>query len=268
MGSKLLYQGSENAIGDLLLGAHSMYNQRLLGRTVSVMIPKGVRPELKDLYYRCTFLQEVIEVETPNIYIDFCSKNGYDSTFWLQDKNILKNIPFHPLNEWFKYDTKPTISAGYVGFQVASSSFYDRPIITHFKSYLETLHTFNLNPVFFGAKKDEELFNKNYPDVKSTIPDVCWRFGKDSLLQTLANLKTLRGHYAFSSWTAYGAVLQGTPTIELWNDHQWQAYSSVVRTLLGNPIHYSQDSFWGSPSPYPVEVFDYLKKYSDNIYQF
>ena len=268
MTSKLLFQGSEKAIGDLLLNAHSMYNQHLLGRSISVMIPKSVRSELKDLYFRCTFLQDVIEVEEASheIYVDFCSKNKYDTTLWLKDKDILKNIPFHPLNEWFEYNTEPTISSGYVGFQVTSSAFYNRPVITHFKSYLNTLNNFNILPVFFGSKKDEELFEKNYPDVKKTVSDERWRFGKDSLLQTLANLKILRGHYAFSSWTAYGAVLQGTPTIELWNDRQWQSYSSVVRTLLGSPIHYAQDSFWGKPSPYPVEVFDYLKKYSDMIY--
>jgi hypothetical protein len=255
----IAYQGPQYTIGDFFLTTHAMYSHHVRGDKVVVMISPKTKENILDLYKRCNFLKLVeVEDDSTEYFLKLCSLEGYDGATFMST-NMLKGVRFQPLYKWFNNDEKPTIPPGCIGIHITSSTNYDRPTIPFFQSYLNVCKNY---PVcFFGLKSDEDLFIKNYPGIKETVPEELWRFGKDSLLQTLANLGTLRGMICFSSWTAYGSTLQWVPTLELWGDKQWMSFSNIVRTMLGSPIHYSQDSYYAQPLPCLTEVFQYLTNY-------
>jgi len=260
----ILYQGSGGAIGDLLLSSHYMFHQYCLGNKISVTIPENLREELKDLYAKHTFLENIIMLKdiSENPFLEYALKNGYEPSLYIKDVRFLKNAHFHPISEWMPYTCDPTIPAGCIGIHVCSSSNYARPKIPHLQSFIRDDHV-----AFFGTEADEALFNTYYPDIRKTVPDELWRFGKDSLLQTFSNIRVCSGVVAFSSWSAYAAVLQGVPAIELWYLDQWQQYAQLVAQMLGRPVHYVQ-------CPHVMEqlvplkyIFHRLNFYSKALYE-
>lgn len=266
----LIYQGSGGTIGDLLLSSHYMYNQHVLGREVSVVIRKNLRPELKDLYQRHNFLKSIIELDeiSGEPYLQYCREKGYESSQYVVDVKHVIGATYHPMSEWMPYPDQPKIDGkDCIAVHVTSSANYNRPAVPALNKYLEIIRNSGKKPVFLGTDKDEKLFESLYPGVKETVPAEHWRFGKDTILQTFSNLKVVAGAIIFSTGTAYAAALQGTPVLELWNTDQWLTYSSYVRQMLGNPIHYLQDCFWDTPLPHLVtEVFPYLKQMSGSFY--
>ena len=269
----ILYQGSGNTIGDLLFSSHVHYHQHTLGREIHAAIPKSLNPELKHLYAKHNYLKSVVEMDDISTipFLSYCVQNGYESSLHIIDMKFYSNIMFHPLHEWLPYDHKPTIEPGAVGFHVSSSAHYNRPIIPHLETYLIHCWNNNIKTIFMGSTDDEKLFMRSYPwicNYAGFISDECWRFGRDSILQTMANLKTLLGLVVFSSWTGPAATLQGTPTIELWNDGEWQFYSPLVAQMVGKPVHYIQVCYLDKPSQHLTDaIFPKLKQYATNFYQ-
>jgi hypothetical protein len=265
----VLYMGSGGTVGDLLLSSHYMYHQHVLGREVSVAIPKALRNELKDLYKKHTFLKSVVELEDflKEPYLKYCADNGFEHSLHFEDVKFIREVEFHPLRQWFQYSEKPNIEPGCIGIHVTSSTNYDRPKVTHLDIYLSHCWNCGYKVAFLGTQKDEELFNSLYPDVKAKVPENLWRFGKDSLLQTMANLGDMIGLIVFSSWTSYAALLQGVPVIEMFSMHQWQIFSTLINQMMGRPVHYSQVCFWDSPSPWMAsQIFPKLKEYAKAFY--
>ena len=265
----ILYQGSGGTIGDLFLSSHIMYHQHTLGRSISVAIPKSLPITLKDLYYRHNFLKSIIEMDDISTipYLTYCTQNRYESSLHITDLKYIKNV-FHPLHEWFEYNepTKPTIEPECIGFHITSTSNYDRPAIPHLDQYLDKCWSNKIKVVFMGSPKDEKLFNSLYPWAREmSFQNESYRFN-DTLLQTIANIKTMRGMITFSSFSAYIAVLQGVPTIELWCSNQWQMFSRLVAQMIGSPAHYVQCHYLDEPSPYFPEVYVWMKNYATNLY--
>jgi hypothetical protein len=263
-----LYQGSGGTIGDLLLSSHTSYHLSLNNK-ISVAIPKSLRQELKDLYIKHTFLKG-IEILDDNIFFDadkfrnHAAANNATALIYLKDIRFLNDVTFHHLSKWFDLQEKPNLDfSRCIGLQIASSSNWNRPSIPHVKLWLQKMQASNYKPCFLGTKKDEELLLRLYPEIKSwfVFEEDYWRFGKDSILQTMINISAMEGMIVFSSWSAYAAALQGVPVVELWNEKQWQFYSPVVNRMLGGPVHYVAASYKEEPSPYLfTEIFAGLKR--------
>jgi hypothetical protein len=272
MGASILFQGSTGAIGDVFLSSHPMVLQQLQGRKIYVALDKATPESTKDLYRKITFLEGIVELDdfSKENYLRYCQEKKFESCLYLIDIKFILHPAFFPLNRWFKYDFQPTLNPGnYVGFQVTSSTNFDRPAIPHLHLYVENILNFPpYKPVFIGTAKDGELFNKLYPGFreKYQIPDEHWRFGKDTLFQTMSNIKLFSGMVTFSSCSAYIAALQGVPTLEFWNLDQWMVYTALVRKNLGDPVHYVQDFYLDGASPYLIRIFQYLKDISRTFY--
>lgn len=252
--SRVLGQGS-TAIGDLIMSSHVLYDLHTKGHEVSVAIPKETPAHNRELYSKHTYLKNVIEMDDISRvpFLSYCATNGYEPVLHVEATNVYKHVTFHPLKQWFQHDTQSTVSGNkLVGFHVTSSTNFSRPSVPALWVYIEHIINSGHQPVFIGTEKDEALFHELYPGYreKYKVPDEYWRFGKDTVLQTLANVGTFTGMIVFSSWTTHAAVLQGVPTIELWSDVQWQVYNPVVYHMMGCPVHYCQVSCWDSPSPY------------------
>jgi hypothetical protein len=272
MSRPILYQGSTGALGDVFLSSHPMVLQHLAGREIYVALSKATPDIVKDLYKRITFLKSIIILEdfSRENYLKYCLNNNFESCLYVEDIKFILHPAFFPLNRWFKYDFQPTINPGeYIGFQVSSSTNYERPAIPNLHLFVENVLNYPpYKPIFIGTSKDENLFNRLYPGFreKYQISDEQWRFGKDSLFQTMSNIKLFSGMITFSSWSAYVAVLQGVPAIEFWNLDQWMVYTGIVRKNLGDPIHYVQDFYLDGVSPYLIKIFQHLKEISQIFY--
>ncbi len=267
----ILFQGSTGAIGDTFLSAHPMVLQNLAGTKIYVALSKNTPDHIKGLYRRMTMIEGIVELDdfSKESYLQYCQDHNFDSCVYLENIRYILHPAFFPLNRWFKYDFQPTIPYdSYVGFQVASSTHFERPAIPHLHLFVENVINYQWKPVFVGTAKDEELFNKSYPEFreKYQIPDMQWRFGKDSLYETLSNLKLFSGMITFSSWTAYAAALQGVPVLEFWDLSQWMFYTATVRKNLGDPVHYIQDFYLDGASPYMMKIFQSLKEMSRSFY--
>lgn len=275
--SKILFRQSSGPLGDTFFTAHYMVHQKLQGNKVYAAIPTDLNPEIRKLYYNFTFIDGVIELSfflDDNKFLSYCSEMGFLPCRYLLDLEYLKGLIFRPLCgdpfPWFKNDTEPTIdTSNSIGFQIASSQNYDRPRIPNLNAYLDQVKQAGLTPVFFGTKKDEKLFIKNYPAVHALYRenDISWRFGKDTLLQTIANIKNLKGHIVFSSGTSPIAAFYGVPVLELWTREQWQFFSPLAHYMLGSPIHHIMQSYDEYPSPVLIkEIFPRLRKLCDTFY--
>jgi hypothetical protein len=268
----ILYQGSTGAIGDVFLSSHPMMLQHYQGTPIYACLDKNAPEHVKDLYRRVKFLKGIIELEefTRENYIQYCRENNFDQCLYLEDIRYVLQPAFFPLNRWFNYDFQPTLEPGnYFGFQVASSTNYERPAIPHLDVFVEHVINYpSYKAVFIGTSKDEKLFNELYPGFreKYQILDEHWRFGKDSLFQTMSNIRMFSGMVTFSSWTAYAAALQGVPTLEFWSMNQWILYTPMIRKNLGDPVHYVQDFYLDGATPYMVKIFQYLKDLSRSFY--
>jgi len=272
-----LYQGSGGTIGDLLLSSHIMYHMYTKKNKVSVAIPNNLHEELKYLYTRHTFLDDIIEIDQGtftdvNKFIEYAIHNNFEPIIYLDENYIwlLHDIIFHPLFKWFNLIESPILNfKQYVGFHITSSTNWDRYPIPYIKSWIESVLNVNLRPCFIGTKKDEELILKLYPDIKSwySFDEQYWRFGKDSILQTIANISDMYSMIVFSSWSTYAAIFQGIPAVEMWNDKQWQFYSPIVNRMLGGPVHYVPASYKEPPSPFILtEILPGLKRRCQSVH--
>jgi ADP-heptose:LPS heptosyltransferase len=212
-----------------------------------------------------TIIEGIVELEdfSKENYLKYCQEHGFEQCVYLEDIKYILHPAFFPLNRWFKYDFQPTLNPGdYVGFQVASSTNFERPAVPNLHLLIENVINYSpYRPVFIGTAKDEVLFNSLYPGFRERfqIPEEHWRFGKDTLFQTMSNIKLFSGMVTFSSWTAYMAALQGVPTLEFWKMDQWMFFTGLVRKNLGDPVHYVQDFYLDGASPYMMKIFQYLK---------
>ena len=207
--SNYLYQGSGGTIGDLFLFSHCIYHLSLQHK-ISVAISKNLRTELKQLYIRHKFLDKIEELED-DVFCDvdkfkrFAVDKNYIAITYLHDFWFFKDVTFKHLNNWFDLQEKPNADfSNCIGIHIASSSNWDRPSIPFVKTWLRQIREANFKPYFLGTKKDEELLLQLYPEIKSwfTFEEEYWRFGKDSILQTIANISTVQGMLVFSSWSA------------------------------------------------------------------
>jgi hypothetical protein len=267
----ILFQGSTGAIGDTFLSSHPMVLQNHEGAKIYVALDKTTPEYIKDLYRRMTILEGLVEFDdfSKENYLRYCQNNGFNSCVYLENINYILHPAFFPLNRWFKYDFQPTIIPGnYVGFQVASSTNFDRQAIPNLHLFVENVINNSHKPIFIGTLKDESLFNRLYPGFreKYQILDEQWRFGKDSIFQMMSNIKLFLGMITFSSCSAYIAALQGVPTLEFWSLEQWMVYTGIVRKNLGDPIHYVQDFYLDRVSPYLIQIFQHLKNISKKFY--
>jgi ADP-heptose:LPS heptosyltransferase len=203
-------------------------------------------------------------------FLEFCKDKNYEPCRFLMELDYLKDIQFYPMDLWFKDYAQSTIDThGCVGFQIASSSHYDRPAILYINNYLKLVVDAGLKPVFFGIKKDEELFLKHYPNIydKYSSDDHAWRFGKDTLPQIISNIRNLYGHIVFASGTSPIAVFQGVPVLELWGSDQFQFFSPFTHYMCGSPIHHITQAYDAFPNKNLIKaVFPKLKDYCRRLY--
>lgn len=271
--STILFRQSGGPIGDMFFTINYMYHQKQKGNKVIAAIPTDLNQEMRALYNHFNFIDEIIELPfflDDKKFLDFCKSIDYEPCRFLIELDYLKGINFYPMNLWFKEYAQPTIDTkGCVGFQVASSANYDRPKIPHLSSYIVQVIEAGFKPIFFGTKKDEELFIKNYPMPSKMYreDDSSWRFGKDTLLQTISNIKNLYGHIVFSSGTCPIAAFQGVPVLELWGSDQFQFYAPFAHYMMGNPIHHLTQSYDVYPSRNLIKaIFPKLKDYCLKLY--
>lgn len=269
----ICFRQSGGPIGDMLFTAHYMYHQKQMGNLVLSAIPTNLKPEVRDLYRHFGFMDGVLELPfflDDVKFLRFCNESEFKPCRFLIDLDYLKDIKFYPMHLWFSDRTQATIDTnGCIGFQVASCSHYDRPPVLYINNYLKLVEDAGLKPVFFGTLRDEELFRKYYSNIakKYSSNDHAWRFGKDNILQTIANIKNLNGHIVFSSGTSPMAAFQGVPVLELWGSGQFQFYSPFVHYMMGNPIHHITQSYDAFPDKNLIkEIFPRLKYYCRRLY--
>jgi len=195
-----------------------------------------------------------------------------DSYIYLKSIEYIRDIKFYKLNEWFQNPIKPTFdTTNCIGIQLTSTTWQrQRPPIVHWNMFSEIIKNSKLQPFFHGSILDGEKILSIYPNAKELCKDEkYWRFGKDDILQTIANLQNCFAAISIGSWSAHPAVLQGVPTLDLWPPESWQFFSPMVRHLIGNPIHYLQDSILAIPSPFLLtECLPYLRSLAKVLYNF
>jgi hypothetical protein len=272
----IMYRGSSGTIGDMFFTSHYMYHQSLR-RKVIVVLPAELNPYILSLYSpeHQPWIDHIVfmpahDFQDDRKYLKLCEDNDCESNRYMLDLGILKDVTFHPLSEWFHYSDEPTFdSKGYIGLQIMSSGNWVRPRIPHIDTYIGLIKGAGYRIALMGGAGDKDNFMKEYPQAGEWVKgDIyAWRFGRDSVLQTMANIKGMVGVLAFSSWTAYVAVLQGVPAMELWARDQWQFFSVLAYRMLGSPIHYLQDAFDTAPTPYLMsDIIPALKRYRKAIY--
>jgi ADP-heptose:LPS heptosyltransferase len=249
--NKILCQGSNNTIGDFFFTAAPLAHLKSLDPDYIIDVALCPSSKTDYLYQPCKFLNTIVKLEdiSDESIVDYATKNGYTAvSLFLKNFLMLKNIQFHALKTWYKTEIlpAPNIPPGrYTLVHVTSSANYARPRIPHLSLYLSYITESGIQPLFIGTSQDEELFKQLYPDCvyfTSLSPKLC-RFGKDSVFQTISNISMCESALVFSSWSAYAAVLQGVPTLELWTEQQHNLYNPVVRLMLGNPIHLVQNRY-------------------------
>lgn len=251
-----------------------MFHQKIsAGAEVEVALPKDLPPEIFDLYRHHRFLDgiHILESIADQDILSYSISRGFSEvSFFLKTAFHWRGIGFYKLSEWFHNPCEPQIEPGGIGIHWGSSAHWSRPAIPHWRIYLDLIRSSGRRPVFLGGASDEEQMISKYPGIR----DYCsgeedWRFGRDPILQTMANIGELDGMISFSSWTAYAAVLQGVPALELWDRTQWLVYTSVTRVMLGNPAHYLQDAYDSPPCPGLLSVcFEQGRKLASLLYDF
>jgi hypothetical protein len=273
--TKILCQGSNNTIGDFFFSAVPLAHIKSIEPdcVIDVILTKESKTDY--LYEQCRFLNSIIKLDDASdksVY-EYGSKNAYTSvSLLLKSSHLLKNIQFHALRTWFKTENlpPPNIPQGrYTLVHVTSSTNYSRPRIPFLSSFLSYITESGIQPLFIGTKQDEELFKQSYPDCTyfNNLDPSLLRFGLDNVFQTMANIARCESALVFSSWSAYAAVLQGVPTIELWNYEQHNFFNPYVKLMLGNPVHLLQDRFDIAPSPFLFsQCLPLMKNYAQLVY--
>lgn len=249
---KFMIQGSGGTIGDIFLSSHPVFNHyRREPFEVHVAIPKTVDDSIRDIYRRHKFLSGIHELDDIREGITpYCQENGFIPILFLHawGSPFYTNVTFNSLDLWFDKPDEPTVTQNNtIIFHVSSSANFERPKIPFFEHYLNYVIQSGFFPVFIGTEKDEKSFVTNYPNIRSIIPDELWRFGKDTVQQTMSNISRSEGCIAFSSWSSIYAALCKKPVIEIWNFEQWLFYNNIVKYLIGSPIHMYQNSYMTEP---------------------
>jgi len=248
----IIYQGSGGTIGDIFFSSLPMFHQHKMGRKIYVALPRSLKPFIRELYDCHTFLDGIIEMDDiqESNFLKEAAKLDMEPCLFIKSIQFIKDAKFYKLSEWFNNPKQPTFdSNNCIAIQIVSTSFRERPKIKHWDKYEHMIKQSKLQPFFHGTKEDEIKILEEYPGIRDMCKDEYWRFGKDDVLQTIANIKNCHSVIASSSWSAYVAVLQMVPAIELWPPSMWLFYTPRVRQMLGNPIHYLQDTTWAEPMP-------------------
>lgn len=245
----ILIQGSGGTIGDTFLSSHPLVNRQEREVKVFAAIPKKLNESIKDLYSRQKFLQGVFELESiqEDSFLEFCRKEDFTPVLFLKSWDFYRRIKYCLLSTWFDKPNDPTIPSNSIIVQVTSTNNFNRPRIPYLEKYIQYIFDAGYFPAIIGTKKDEEYFNKIYPSIKEKIPEDFWRFGKDTLLQTMSNIDISQGVFAFSSWSSIYGALCRKPVLELWNNEQWLFYNQTVKYLLGNPYNLFQTLYSMEP---------------------
>ena len=262
--AKVLIQGSGGTIGDIFLSSHPAYNLHLnSNKDIYVAIPKNISLEIKEIYRRHKFFVDVIELETleESYFLKYCEDNSFEPCLFLKSWNLYKDISFKPLKKWFTPVGIPTIPYdNAIIVQVASSTNYERPPIPNLGVYIQDIIDAGYSPVLMGTSQDESYVLKVYGDLKKYFPEDMWRFGKDTLLQSLSNVEISQGCFCFSSWSSIYSSLCEKTTLELWSQEQWLYYNNITKYLLGSPINLIQNLYNSEiPCNYFTELFTFNK---------
>jgi len=193
-----------------------------------------------------------------------------DPCLYLKSIEYMRDIKFYRLDKWFKNQIEPTFdTTNCIGIQLISSTWSrERPPITHWNTYSEMIKSSKLQPFFHGSAADGEKVLSVYPNIKELcMEEKYWRFGKDDILQTIANLRNCFMAIGIGSWSVHPAILQGVPSLDLWPPESWQFFSPMVKHLIGNPIHYIQDSISAVPSPLLfTQCMPHLRSLANELY--
>lgn len=267
---KILFQHTSGTIGDLFIVSHIMYNNFKRGFQVYAAIPKTLSGHVREILDAHNFIADIIETENISNIDKLASELQMHACYFLQTATFSRHIKFYPVQNWINLkDTKCTVVGDYIVVHVASSANYNRPVIPNFENYIEQIEQIRNKPVFIGTFQDEELFKKSYPDIYSKYnnQDECWRFGKDSLKETMANILQSNGVFTFSSWSSIFSALAKKPTFELWNSDQWPLYNQQVKYLLGSPVNLIQGPYnVNAAMPIFRQPFSYVKTLSEFFY--
>ena len=269
---QILIQGSGGTIGDVFLSSHPLVNylkekekeekEEII--ELYAAIPTNTPDSIKDMYSRQKLLTNVFEIESvhEDVFLPFCKTNNFTPCLFLKSWQFYKNIRYQELSSWFDKPSEPTLSNdNIIIVHVTSSSNFNRPKIPHFNKYIQYIFDAGYTPVLIGTSKDEEYFTCTYPDIREKIPEDMWRFGKDTLPQTMSNIDISKGVFTFSSWSSIYGALCKKPVLELWNDEQWLFYNNTIKYLIGSPITLFQNHYASCPQ---YNHFDQSFKYMLN----
>lgn len=250
---RILTQGSTGAIGDFFISTHVMYHFHTRGHEVHAALPQERSSDLTlELYRRAAFFKSVLLLnqEEWDNFPTYCRQSGFEPHLYLRSIYMERGIQPHALEEWFDLsDCNPTVEGNnHVIVHVASASNYERPKVPNLELWLNHIHDAQLVPLFIGGEKDVSPFQAAYPTIyEQYASEECWRIGKDSLWQSIGNIRSSFATLVFSSWSSIVASLSGRYTIEMWNHEQVLYYGSVIKYYLGSPVCLIQIPFTYDP---------------------
>lgn len=250
-----------------------MFHQKTaFKREVHAAIPKSLSPAIRELYGCHKFLDGIVEMEGfgRGTFLEAAEVRGMEPVLFLDDFGFCRNVHFHKLGEWFHNPKGSTFDAsGCVGIHAMTTKWRERAPVLHWSSYMKLIKEAGLSPYFHGTMEDGKRMELVYPDAKGLCPEEHWRFGKDGILETIANLGKCAFVIGVGTWSAPVAALQGVPALDLFDAEPWQFFSPLVRQMIGNPVHYLQDSVAGVP---PSELFRQamprMRELARNLYGF
>lgn len=250
---KIITQGSLNTFGDFFVSTHIMYNFHRQGHEVNVALHRnGIKESTLELYKRVGFFSSVFLMgdEEWERFPEYCYERGYEPHKYLSSIPIEGGMRFYNLRHWFNLNgcEKAVDFDNYIIVQVASSSNYKRPKIPCLDKWVSQIEQAQMIPLFIGTKADEELFCSSYSEISEKYKgQECWRFGKDSIWQSMGNVINAKAALVFSSWSSIIASLVGIYTIEMWSHEQVLTYGSVIKYYIGSPVSLIQIPFTYEP---------------------
>jgi len=268
----IIFQGSGGSVGDIFLSSAPLYQfKKKTGTPIEIAISKSLKPELKLIYKNHKFIDKIHEVDSVEeaSFIAYCTENNSHAGLYLKTLRHYKYHEFTYLDEWLHVDEEPTIdTTKCIAIQWSSSS-WERPQIEWGVDFIKNILSSGLFPLFIGGNQTEkDLFIRHYPETLNLgIPEQYWRFGTDTILQTIANLRNCYAVTSIMSWAVVVGSLLGVPALDLWDLRGYHINSPFVRQNLGNPLHYLQDLYTTRPHYLLIDkIFPYLRESSKEIY--
>jgi len=247
--SAIAFEAPRQTFGDALMMCHVAYNNLLkTGKPVVFLIPKGVPEQILGIYSRIKHLtmdyESYQEQISEGAFREVCQANNWQPHFFFTTKEHYKDIKLQLIDKWMDFSgVANCLSGDYVIVHISSSNNVPRPSIEKLERHLQFIKEAGYRPVIVGTKKDEETALKNYPFLQNHFEEESWRFGKDSVIENMVQIRAAKGVVSFSSWSSIFGALAGVPTIEFWNWDQWQHFNTLVKMSLGNPVHLFQLPF-------------------------